>query len=328
MFQLEVAPGVTFMEGEWRGRFPSGNVLVLEGSRTRAIVDTGAGEEVLSAVAARGRVDVVINTHYHIDHVRGNGRFLGEGGADFWCPAGEAGALASWEEFLKYTGFDVFGASEALEFRQVLGWAATPVARELADGDVLDFGGLEAVVLRLPGHTPGHSGLWFPSLQVVFSADIDLSRFGPWYGDVHADIDEYLDSLHRLGRLVEEASAGGRRRLTILTSHRRPLDDEGFRRYVPAFEAKFAEREQRILALLAAGGPQTTLDLARQWPVYGPGTLARSLPGFLKAEYFMVKHHMDRLARAGQVRLAQPDGAPSATTDSDHVGGNQLWQAL
>jgi hypothetical protein len=157
MFQLEVAPGVIFAEGEWRGRFPSGNVLVLEGSRTRAIVDTGAGEEVLSAVVARGRVDVVI--------------------------------LASWEEFLRYTGFDVFGTSEAFQFRQTLGWAATPVARE-----------------------------------------------------------------------------------------------------------------QRILA--------------------------RSLPGFLKAEYFMVKHHMDRLTRAGRARLAQPDGDPSATTDSDHVGGNQLWQAL
>ena len=270
MFQLKVAPGVTFMEGEWRGRFPSGNVLVLDGGRTRAIVDTGAGEEVLSAVAARGRVDVVINTHYHIDHVRGNGRFLGEGGADFWCPAGEAGALASWED------------------------------------------------------TPGHGGLWFPSLQVVFSADIDLGRFGPWYGDVHADIDEYLDSLRRLGRLVEEASAGGRRRLTILTSHRRPVGRRGLSPLRAGVRGQV--RRARAAHLGPARGGRAA-DHARARPsVAGlragdPGQVA-SRPPQVRILHGQTPYGPIDQGRPGAARPADND--TSATTDSDHVGGNQL----
>lgn len=320
MFQLEVAPGITFVEGERRGRFPFGNVLVLDGRTAagaglRVLVDTGAGDEVLAVVAAGGPVDVVINTHYHIDHVSGNARIRALfPSAAFWCPAGEAEPLSSWEGFLRFTGFGLEGLEEARLYRRRLGWEPTPVARELGDGEALDFGGLGARVLRLPGHTPGHSGLWFPASGIVFGADIDLSTFGPWYGDVYASIDDYLASLRRLETLVDEVGDGGRRPVTILTSHRRPLSYERFKERLPVFTARIAEREGRILALLAAEGPLTLEDIAGRWPVYGPQT--RPLPGLFKSEYFMVKHHVERLARAGKVE---------AWAES---GGKVLWRVL
>jgi len=116
-----------------RGRFPFGNVVVLQGRAQRVLVDTGAGDGILDAVMAGGPFDVVINSHYHIDHVRGNGR----------------------------------------------------------------------------------------------------------------DVDDYLASLRRLDALVDEASGGGRHRITILTSHRRPLSYESFKERLPGFTARFGEREER-----------------------------------------------------------------------------------
>jgi len=352
MFELQVAPGITFVEGERRGRFPFGNCLVLggrSGSAVWALVDTGVGDEVLEALVARGLPDVVINTHYHFDHVRGNRRLLsggsagkaaagpeGAGGPDgvtgvgnpvFWCPAGEAEAFTRWEGFLRFTGFDLPGLEGARTVRQELGWVPTPVGREIRDGDELDLGGLRAVAVRLPGHTPGHTGLWFPAEGVIFAADIDLSGFGPWYGDVFSSIDDYLASLRRLETLVEETAAGGRRKVVILTSHRRPLSYEGFRERLPGFAARVDERDDRILGILAAAdGPLSTTEVAERWPVYGPR--AEKLPGIWKSEYLMVRHHLDRLARAGRIeRLAGPP-EPSGSAAHDRVlpGGNELWR--
>ncbi len=311
MYQLEVAPGVTFVEGERRGRFPYGDVLVLEGREARVLVDTGAGEEVLAGVLDRGPVDVVINTHYHIDHVRGNVLAASRSpGAAFWCPEGEKEPLTSWEGFLRFTGFDDPGLDDARRFRSGLGWAPTPVVRELVDGEVLDFGGLRATVLRLSGHTPGHTGLWFEERQVLFTADIDMSSFGPWYGDVFSSIDDYLASLERLERLA--AGTSGPR--VVLTSHRRPLTVESFRARLPAFRARFEEREERILSMLAGVGPLTLEDLAARWPIYG--RQSRVLPGLMKSERLMLAHHLERLARSGRVRcVAGP-------------GGEKVWEAL
>jgi ribonuclease/clavin/mitogillin len=347
MFLLEVGKGITFVEGERRGRFPFGNVLVLSspgptGRLTgglpggpRVLVDTGAGDEILEAVTASGPVEIVINTHYHIDHIRGNGRFgLGHGappqpghgaspqpghgaspqpghGASpqpghgaplFWCPQGESAAISTWEGFLEFTGFGHPGFEEARLFRRTLGWTPTPIAREIGDGETLDFDGAagpRVIVLRLPGHTPGHSGLWFPDERVIFSADIDLSGFGPWYGDVYGDIDDYLLSVRRLEALAAEVSLRGRRSATILTSHRRPMTYADFVERLPRFVAQVEARDERLLGLLIREGPLTLEAVVNRWPIYGPH--APQLPGIRKSEYFMAKHHLKRLARAGRV---------------------------
>ncbi len=325
-----MASGVTFVEGDRRGRFPFGNVLVLTGHSLRAVVDTGAGREVMASVAAAGPIHVVINTHYHIDHVSGNARLRGRSPApEFWCPAGEREPLASWEGFLRFTGFDLPSLGDAGDvqaLRQRLDWSPTVASRELADGDALDFGDLEARVLRLPGHTPGHTGLWFPGRAVVFAADIDLSTFGPWYGDVYASIDDYLASVRRLETLVDDLAGGGRRPVTVVTSHRRPLTYERFKERLPAFTARVAEREERILALLTANGPLSLEETAARWPVYGPQT--RPLPGLYKSEYYMVKHHLYRLAKAGRVEAvtAGDDAGEDGSTGAARSGGKVLWR--
>ncbi|GGW36948.1 hypothetical protein GCM10010381_22030 [Streptomyces xantholiticus] len=47
---------------------------------------------------------------------------------------------------------------------------ATPVDRELEDGEVLDFGG-GALVVHSPGHTDGSIGLHLPDRGVLFTGD-------------------------------------------------------------------------------------------------------------------------------------------------------------
>lgn len=46
------------------------------------------------------------------------------------------------------------------------------VDREVTDGDVLEVGTLKLEVVHLPGHSPGHTGVWNPATKSLYCADI------------------------------------------------------------------------------------------------------------------------------------------------------------
>ena len=72
-----------------------------------------------------------------------------------------------------------------------------PDAEGFADGHIFDLGGVTIEAVHLPGHTRGHSGFRI-SEDVFFLSDIDLTGFGPYYGDVWSDLDDFEESLRRV----------------------------------------------------------------------------------------------------------------------------------
>lgn len=92
------------------------------------IVDAGApAGPVIERVRALGlRVDYVLNTHHHHDHVAENERLVGETGARLAAHALEAGLIPG-------------------------------VTVELLDGEVLHAGALPIEVWHIPGHTAGQT---------------------------------------------------------------------------------------------------------------------------------------------------------------------------
>jgi glyoxylase-like metal-dependent hydrolase (beta-lactamase superfamily II) len=73
-----LAPGVTVVFGPFvAGRQPDGNSVVLTGSDSVVVVDSGRHaahtEAVVAAVRASGRpLAAVVNSHWHLDHIGGN----------------------------------------------------------------------------------------------------------------------------------------------------------------------------------------------------------------------------------------------------------------
>src|SRR3954465_5283476 len=98
---------------------------------TTAIVDPSEAQPVIKAPEARRlKLDLIINTHHHWDHVGGNPGLK----AKFECRV--AGPSYDRERLIGLTEF-------------------------LADGDTLKFGDATAKVMHIPGHTTGHIALWF-----------------------------------------------------------------------------------------------------------------------------------------------------------------------
>ena len=91
-----------------------------------ATVDTPDAEAVLAEIEASGwgRLDLILNTHWHPDHTGGNERLKAE------------------------TGCAIVGPEEVRR--------AAPLDRVVVDGDVVMLGQTAFEVMAAPGHTLGH----------------------------------------------------------------------------------------------------------------------------------------------------------------------------
>jgi len=127
--------------------FPSANMLLIRGERP-LLVDTGFGsdtDETEQLIRAAGippqRLALIVNTHYHSDHVGGN----------HWLQMRYGVPIAShrWEAALINHRDPEAGSAR---------WLDQPIApyhvdRALSEGEEIDVGGVMLQVLHTPGHT-------------------------------------------------------------------------------------------------------------------------------------------------------------------------------
>jgi glyoxylase-like metal-dependent hydrolase (beta-lactamase superfamily II) len=146
----------------WEQRpFPDANLLLLPG-RNPVLVDSGfVGHASRTAdwVHARtGRLALVVNTHWHSDHVGGNGLLQAKG-------AGVAAAVPDADAVARRDP----GCCQAEYLDQPV--APYTVDQLLRNGQVMQLGEAEWQVIATPGHTPGHLCLWQPDERLLVVGD-------------------------------------------------------------------------------------------------------------------------------------------------------------
>ncbi len=279
----KLLPKVFLVAGEKKGHFPFSNGLMIE-TELRVLIDTGFGPSRREAIKVAGKVDIIVNTHFHIDHAYGN-KFFPE--AQIWAHALDAPALRSPEQFRAYTGFP--GNREFPDFPG--GPPAQIVDRELVDGDVLDFGDIVLHVIHTPGHTPGHISLFEKKSGILFSGDIDLTNFGPWYGNMRSDLQEFRRSIRRLIELNPKV---------IVTGHSGIISDniqERLKNYVDKFDL----RDELILQQLSTS--KTLAELADMKIIYPYFPEPQRVYRFF--EETMLEKHLQSLLSQGKVFVKQ-----------------------
>jgi glyoxylase-like metal-dependent hydrolase (beta-lactamase superfamily II) len=167
--------------------------------------------------------------------------------------------------------------------------------RFLKDGEVIELGpGLTVQVIHSPGHTPGHLCFYFPEIETLILGDIDLTRFGPWYGDRDSDIEAIYESVAKLRQIPARQ---------WICSH-----EAGFYRSEPGhlwdeYLAVIDRRENALCDFLRSG-PHSLEEIAAQWIVYGRRLEPVDFYAFGERNH-MAKH-LERLMAAGAV--VQEDG--------------------
>jgi len=280
---------LTLAEGENKGKYPYANCLLIEGEQT-AMIDSCPGRETIEAIDPN-KVDIIINTHFHIDHIGLN--YLFEK-ATVYIHHLAAQPLKSKKVFEEYTGFNFFDHLE--EFLAQVGYdRALPVKqpiKELKDSELIDLGGVTARTVHLPGHCPGHCGFLFEEEGILFSGDIDLTSFGPWYGNRTSSIDDFIASTKRIIELNPRI---------LIPSHSAMLTEQIPQR----LKEYLAVIEQRDFAILEAlDQPKTLEELVEGRIIFKKRPEPQEL--YRIFERFMIAKHLERLRR--QNAIGEEDG--------------------
>ncbi len=287
--ERKLTESVSVLVGDANGAYPSGNSLLVRGAGETIIVDPSV------TVVARGgapvAVDAVVNSHSHEDHMPGNGLYAT---ARVHVHEADLPGVHSLDGLMAVYGLD--GAARA-DFEQVVldefHYAPRPDAEGFHDGHVFDLGGgvtVEAV--HLPGHTRGHSG--FRMDQVFFLSDIDLSGFGPYYGDVWSDLEDFEASLAKVRG--EEAD------FYVTFHHKGVIESRAtFVEMVDAFTAVIGRRHEAMLDFLAE--PHTIAEMAEHRFIYRPHV---EMPFLNSVERNSARMHVERMLRRGEAVEVDP----------------------
>lgn len=286
----EIGP-ITVLFGASGGKYPHGNSLLVRGERETGVIDPSLG------LVARGtplpRADRIFLSHCHEDHIAGVHLY-----PEASCHIHEAdrSGLQSLDAFMEIYGFpgpveDGFREVATHQFH----YRARPDAQAFDDGDVFDLGRVHIRVLHTPGHTRGHSCFlveWGEE-SLLYLGDIDLSSFGPYYGDAWSDLEDFERSLERVREIKADFYATFHH-IGVLESR------EAFLERLDRFAAVIRSREARLLDFLAA--PKSLDEVAEHRFVYRPSD---AIPFAEPVERRSMGMHIARLVRAGRVEALE-----------------------
>jgi len=283
---------VTVLAGERGGRYPDGNSLLVAGGEERVIIDPS-----LTVIARRDRlprVDRVLLGHCHEDHVAGTHLFPD---APLLVHELDLPGLGSVDELIARYGFGdpAIDASFRETVLRRFHYSPRPDAVALRHGDVLDLGGGARIsVIHAPGHTCGHCAFLVEPDGVLCLGDIDLSSFGPYYGDAVSSLEEFERTLAEVRTLPARWYA---------TFHHIGVIDgrEAFVERLDRYAAVIGAREERLVEYLRE--PRTLAEIVAHRFVYRPRD---DVPWADPVERRSMVQHLDRLRRAGRVAEVEP----------------------
>jgi glyoxylase-like metal-dependent hydrolase (beta-lactamase superfamily II) len=274
---------ITIFWGKHRGPLIYSNTFVVEVDKKRpVIIDPGSESPELKKLAEQE--GFVVNTHFHGDHRRMNYLFKK---SEFFAPEPDAPMIESHERFI-----DAVGITDKTLREQWLNVVKTiynitehRITGTFRDNEyIIDKAyGLKAVAL--PGHTQGHSGIFFESAALVLITDIDLTPFGPWYGNQVSDIDAFLESIEKVKHIDAKY---------FITSHSTEIYTR--EQLLPLLErfASHIERRDRAILKLLESNPSLSLDELATFGIIYPKSSLINNPALVFFEKKMLEKHLER----------------------------------
>jgi len=287
--ERRLTDSVSVLVGDANGAYPSGNTLLVRGTGESVLIDPSV--TVVARGGAPAAIDAVINSHSHEDHMAGNGTFPT---ARLHIHDDDLPGAQSTEGLMAVYGL----TGEARDsFEQVIldefHYVPRPDARGFTDGHVFDLGGgtkVEAV--HLPGHTRGHSG--FRMGGVFFLSDIDLTGFGPYYGDVWSDLEDFEASLAKVRH--EDAEF-------YVTFHHKGVIEgrDTFIEMIDGFTAVIGRRHDAMLEFLRE--PHSIDEMRQHRFIYRPHVEMALVES---VERRSAELHVQRMLRRGEAAEVAP----------------------
>lgn len=277
--------------GLQKGKYPDCNQMIVNGAARQVAVDASRTTHLIADHFDRS--DLILLSHLHEDHIAGLKRL-----PDVPVEVHEKDlpALQSWEGLCDAAGHaPELRAAIRAEFERDFDYAPRPEAKAYHDGTVWDLGGVTLRAIATPGHTAGHCSILVEEEGLLFLGDIDLSSFGPFYGDEGSSIAEFRATLAKLPGIPAK---------TWVTGHHKAIytERDAFLRDLAAYGRRIDARDEKLLGHLREG-PQSLEALVERRLLYPKGFAALYVEGI---ERRVIRRHLDGLIAQG--RAAEEEG--------------------
>ncbi|RJP83928.1 MAG: MBL fold metallo-hydrolase [Desulfobacteraceae bacterium] len=287
---VELAPDLYLISGKNKARFPYCNAFLITGSET-VLIDTGVGVVRLKELDESLRIDKMIISHPHPDHISG---FKVLKDRTLLLPVETPDSVNDLVHLgTRFMGTPENGAIWAEFARNSLGLVPLrdPDGR-FGDGDILDFGSVRLEAIRAPGHLPDHYCFFDHCSKTLLTTDIDFTSFGPWYGNPECEITPFKESIRKIMELPY---------LRVCSSHKPVIEGDAFDEFT-AYLEMFKHQRRRILKL--CDSPITLEQMTHASPFYGNKLNDKRIQEIFERN--MILKNLELLMRDG--RVEEKDG--------------------
>ncbi len=249
---IEVQPQVHLIRGENRSRFPEANSLLID-DEILTLVDAGSSIDHIRKTLADldhsiSDLDRIVLSHFHIDHKGYAEEIRKEANCEVMCHHLSEKGIHTFDGMVEYYG--VADSEYYQDWKLLLeNWVGHITGdyhtdSNFTDGVPIDCGETKLIPIHLPGHTIDHTGFGIDGMDTLFLVDIDLTRFGPWYGNAVSDIWYFKRSIEIAMELNPEI---------VITSHLLNPVSDGIQERLQEFLSIFNKREDKILQNIKQG---------------------------------------------------------------------------
>ena len=290
-----ISSRMTYVEPDSMTRFTSCSGLMVDVGK-KVWIDMNMGREATLALLEKDRPDAAFITHYHLDHAVWLQHVALDPAVDIWVPAIETRYLEDLEYVISRTAA-VYGDGMVAPWRR---FAAEFIGYQPITG-MNGFDGTspwedflpDMTAIKTPGHSPGHTSFYFAEEKVLFSGDMGMDRFGPWYGWAECSVPDIVDAILRLDRMDVRL---------VLTSHGGMVDTDIHGAWMNSLRL-LTEREQRLKSFLDEGLSHSDI-IARGVFYMEKDKVKEPMRSFLYMwDTAMFNHHLSLIEQGGLRRL-------------------------
>ena len=296
MKKTRITDTITYVQPGSMANFTSCSGIMID-SGTTVWIDMNMGPEDTPDLLKKERPGACIITHYHLDHSIWTRHVRDFTGAEIFIPRAEEKYLTSLDYVIEHTAGVLGMAGPWKQFVvHTLGYRALEDYHTYDAGTTFREWVPEMVPVETPGHSPGHTSFYFPDDNILFSGDMGLDRFGPWYGWADCSIPKLVESILRLDGLETNL---------VLTSHGGVLKKDIQVHWRHCIR-HLIQREKKIRAQLDAGKTEKAIVSAGIF-FKDKESVKDPMKSFLYMwDTAMFRHH-ERIIRQGGLSTYFPD---------------------
>lgn len=295
MKRTKITNKIDYVEPDSMTNFSSCAGIIVQ-SKKKVMIDVNMGEEETASLIEKEKPGAAIITHYHLDHSLWTRYVDTCSNAVLFIPEAEAPYLTSLDFFIEHTAGPFGTGKKWKDFTLNMGYAPLKKYEFYNEHTTFKDVAPEIVLIETPGHSPSHTSFYFPDEKILFSGDMGLDRFGPWYGWADCNIKKIVESILRLDGLAVNL---------ILTSHG-GVFKKGIQKQWAQCIRHILQREEKIIQKLDAGISKK--DIIRQGVFFKDKENVREpMRSFLNMWDTTMYNHHEKLIKQGGLKIFFPE---------------------